>query len=571
MTSTALLSALYWDITARDGAVHTQGTLISDVSPDTRENLLLILQLFGSVTTLSTKQRLAGHLFAYEKHFLEPLIIFVADDSGSTILEIVKFISGQMAHIPGILVVLSPEDSDYLYQLGVNKVVAKRITLSDVQKIATSAFKLRHILHHRTEEVKGLVGLVKNELIPLGSRFPFAYSEVECKSQMVEPIYPRRLSAPSLAPHPSAASSFIRSPPARPHHDLYHQPPSIPHIALNVPENRAALVRNQIGDWNFDAQELSYDELLFAAFLIIKHAFSTKHVAPYVISDDRLLSFLFVIRNCYHKNPYHNFRHAVDVIQATFHFLLSIGALPQLAESSRARNKFPNKLVPPIEALALLIGALGHDAGHPGVTNAFLVSMHAPLAKLYHDRSVLEFYHSSTLVHILWNMWPEFVKEEPLRDLIIVSVLATDMGMHFDYMDRLQSAIAKIEEQNGRRASAPSASVSSPTEITTLLCCALMKCADISNVARKLDISLRWGAVLADEFSVIGELETEYGLQNQVLTEKRKGALEEGQIFFVQTYALPLFTAICKIFPKLRYTLEQIDENTLAWQERMAM
>ena len=45
-------------------------------------------------------------------------------------------------------------------------------------------------------------------------------------------------------------------------------------------------------------------------------------------------------------------------------------------------------LVHPEQALGLLVSALGHDVGHPGVNNPLLVRLNAPLAQLYNDISV---------------------------------------------------------------------------------------------------------------------------------------------------------------------------------------
>lgn len=42
----------------------------------------------------------------------------------------------------------------------------------------------------------------------------------------------------------------------------------------------------------------------------------------------------------------------------------------------------------------MCIAALGHDVGHPGVSNAFLVSTNQSLALVYNDNAVLENYHA---------------------------------------------------------------------------------------------------------------------------------------------------------------------------------
>ena len=65
-----------------------------------------------------------------------------------------------------------------------------------------------------------------------------------------------------------------------------------------------------------------------------------------------------------------------------------------------------------------------------------------------------------------------------MRQLMISSILATDMGLHFDYMKRLGFLQEKLHENggtdgwNGRLIE----------EHRTLACGLLIKCADISNV-----------------------------------------------------------------------------------------
>jgi hypothetical protein len=97
-----------------------------------------------------------------------------------------------------------------------------------------------------------------------------------------------------------------------------------------------------------------------------------------------MIVYLLASRTAYNEFvKYHNFRHVVDVLQALFHFLVRIGILLPypFVSSSTSIPKFPiAQLLKPFDALTLLISAIGHDVGHPGVNNAFLVALNAPLA-----------------------------------------------------------------------------------------------------------------------------------------------------------------------------------------------
>ena len=201
-------------------------------------------------------------------------------------------------------------------------------------------------------------------------------------------------------------------------------------------------------------------------------------------SADQLHSFLIACRAAYNTFvPYHNFRHVVDVLQATFHFLVRIGALPPYPTANGSPAIPPAKspialLLCPFEALTLLITAIGHDVGHPGVNNGFLVRLNAPLAQLYNDRSVLESFHCAAYSQILRRYWPSAFGDCRMRSLMISSILATDMGLHFDYMKKLGDLQNRLHESDntgswdGRMID----------EQKALACALLIKCADISNV-----------------------------------------------------------------------------------------
>ena len=181
---------------------------------------------------------------------------------------------------------------------------------------------------------------------------------------------------------------------------------------------------------------------------------------------------------------YHNFRHVVDVLQAVFYFLLQLGTLPPYLTESvtpNANNPFSPiaAILKPFDALTLLISAIGHDVGHPGVNNAFLVALRAPLAQLYNDNSVLEAFHCAAYSQILRRYWSVAFEDNDLRRLLIKSILATDMGVHFKYMSDLGNLQEKLHHNKGTDGWSPQVL----EEYKTLACGLLIKCADISNVA----------------------------------------------------------------------------------------
>lgn len=342
---------------------------------------------------------------------------------------------------------------------------------------------------------------------------------------------------------------------------------------FNLPRARISKVGNLIGSWNFHAHELNNDELLFAAYAMIKHGFTLPAVDNIRITDVALLKFLLILRDSYRpSNPYHNFRHAIDVLQATFYFLLKLNSLPAypVTEASSSTAATLSTILTPVEALTTLVVAIGHDVAHPGVTNLFLTNSKAPLAEVFEYNSILESYHSAVFTEILNNYWPE-TQHVPVCKLIVQSVLATDMARHFDYMKEISRF---TEKENLPR----------DEQYRMLVCCLLIKCADISNVARRLDISSRWGIVLSKEFAEVEALELALGLKEKSPASDEKinlhdyvfdnhmpipvdklSALAKGQIYFINTFAKPLFTAVSELLPQLQYTLAILKENEATW------
>ena len=197
-----------------------------------------------------------------------------------------------------------------------------------------------------------------------------------------------------------------------------------------------------------------------------------------------MIVFLLASRTAYNEFVlYHNFRHVTDVLQALFYFLVRIGTLPPYpldgAQAEPSAQSPIAQLLKPFDALTLLISAIGHDVGHPGVNNAFLVALNAPLAQLYNDRSVLESFHCAAYSQILRRYWPKAFSDAAMRKLMINSILATDMGLHFKYMSDLGNLQEKVAHDKGIT---DGWSVKIREEHKDLTCGLLIKCADISNV-----------------------------------------------------------------------------------------
>jgi hypothetical protein len=89
----------------------------------------------------------------------------------------------------------------------------------------------------------------------------------------------------------------------------------------------------------------------------------------------------------YRENHYHNFRHALDVLQATSCYLVAAGMIPRvliLLGSSGQKWKPESRERGPLvscldndDLFTIYLAAIGHDVGHPGFTNNFMVNMNS--------------------------------------------------------------------------------------------------------------------------------------------------------------------------------------------------
>jgi 3',5'-cyclic-nucleotide phosphodiesterase len=288
---------------------------------------------------------------------------------------------------------------------------------------------------------------------------------------------------------------------------------------------------------------------------------------------------------------YHNFRHVVDVLQAVFHFLVQLGTLPPYPKITLQQSRTAAilaSILKPFDALVLLVSAVGHDVGHPGVNNAFLVSLNAPLAQLYNDRSVLESFHCAAYSQILRRHWPSVFKDTNMRRLMINIILATDMGLHFKYMGDL----SKLQEVLSKDSQAMKTwNDKSQEENRDLLCGLLIKCADISNVvsshivdinyismancfqARVFPVAHQWANILTDEFANQGTMEEELGIPTCLFggppTPGDIIKLGESQIGFMSVFARPLFEGVASVLPAMSYTVDELERNRLLWEKRI--
>nr|XP_018264117.1 uncharacterized protein I303_03997 [Kwoniella dejecticola CBS 10117]OBR86275.1 hypothetical protein I303_03997 [Kwoniella dejecticola CBS 10117] len=363
--------------------------------------------------------------------------------------------------------------------------------------------------------------------------------------------------------------------------------------ALSAPltqEHRERLVHD-LSTWNFKPHNLPEGDLFRVACLMFESILSSEGIQELNIQRDQMNRLLFAIRAIYHApNPYHNYVHAIDVLQATYMFLAQIGVAPPFSymrdwtpEKPAWRRTDPSdreisvgtrrarEVMRPQDVLGVLIAAMGHDVGHPGLSNAFMKNARVPLSQVYDDKSVLENMHCMLIVQLLRKHGFGFLIEGPqlsaihrldqkgFRRVLYSTVLATDMSLHFAWIQRLKDFDEGLREGE----------VGEDEYDRVMICQALIKCADISNPTRPIDVSQHWSSVLLEEWAKQASLESDLDLPVSVVASADAALQAKGQIGFIDLFTLPLFEAVSEALPELQVYADSCADNRDVWQRRL--
>ncbi|BFI40333.1 protein MpCAPE [Marchantia polymorpha subsp. ruderalis] len=356
-----------------------------------------------------------------------------------------------------------------------------------------------------------------------------------------------------------------------------------------------------INSWTFDIFQLDDDSLPKMVEKIFRELGLFDNF-PLDVKKVRAFTNAMVMR--YQPNPYHNFRHACDVLHAVYLILTLVDGRKKLSH---------------LEVFALALAALCHDVDHPGLTNAFLVATYDPLALRYNDRAVLESHHAATCFITMrgndsLNLLAGLSEEEQrhMRKLMIVLILATDMGEHARILrevgERVQdlrpfeqspfytppgclSPILRDAESSssgnttaGAKSSdappspkrlpdkvyknplSPSPPIQSTSDVM-LLIQLIIKCADISNVVKPFFLSKRWAALLLLEWFRQGEIEKQLGLPiSKFMDREDPSTLMAMTCGCIDYIAKPMYEVMTKLLPRMHENvLVNLNLNRQMW------
>ena len=289
---------------------------------------------------------------------------------------------------------------------------------------------------------------------------------------------------------------------------------------------------------------------------VILEAFGLKD--DKIINVNKLDNFLNTVSSQYLMTTlYHNNMHGADVTQTICLFFLN----------SNAEKMFETTV---LDLLSIFIAALGHDIGHPGLTNNFHINASTELAITYNDSSCLENFHCCKLFSILkkdeTNIFEKLSISDykDIRKRMISEILSTDMFYHKKVMSMIQTKLPQIKNDKFEFISDDKESKKAEQQ------CILdffIHSADLAHNTKLFDVSLKWVELLSEEFWLQGDKEKSMGLTVSFLCDRKDTNVPSSQVNFIRGFIIPTFEVLVNIFPTLSYTVENANRNMNEWQK----
>ena len=286
-----------------------------------------------------------------------------------------------------------------------------------------------------------------------------------------------------------------------------------------------------------------------------------------IISVKKLESFLTSVSNEYFETTlYHNSMHGTDVTH-TLSFFFLYSNIEEICQTNI------------LDILGMFISALGHDIGHPGLTNNYHINANSELAATYNDISCLENFHTSLLFKVLKkdenNIFEKINVQnyKTIRKRMISQILATDMANHGKSMSIIKSKIdaykLNLEEDKSKKNKFVLLSGNEKTKFDEQqsLLNFLIHSADLAHNTKEFKISLKWVELLSEEFWLQGDKEKASGLPISFLCDRTKYDIPSSQVGFIRGFVITTYDCLVTMFPTLKYTIDHAENNVKEWQK----
>lgn len=280
------------------------------------------------------------------------------------------------------------------------------------------------------------------------------------------------------------------------------------------------------------------------------------------ISFGTLLRFIAAVSDQYHHVPFHDFNHAVDVVQMIY-MIIKVG---------RLYSNFTK-----LELLAILVAGICHDIGHHGKSSHLQQKMSVPFSILFKDQPIMETFHCSTAIHtigkpgcnILASMDPNQIHE--FWVLFIDAILATEES-------QAKKIVRDVEEAIGNDSVMSLENSQQKAKLLRII----LKAGDFCDTTKPFDISTTWSTVLAEDFLQSEEsekIETQgvklsagkpSVMQSSIKSSKAINQVMEAakaKIEALKDYAHPIFQILSRAVPLVSFIETAFTNNIKQWDE----
>ncbi|XP_077203456.1 high affinity cAMP-specific and IBMX-insensitive 3',5'-cyclic phosphodiesterase 8B isoform X2 [Paroedura picta] len=343
----------------------------------------------------------------------------------------------------------------------------------------------------------------------------------------------------------------------------HHGHLSVPVTISDVPPCIARLLENE-ESWDFNIFELEAVTHKKPLVYLGMKIFARFGVCESLnCSEATLRAWFQVIEANYHSsNSYHNSTHAADVLHATAFFL----------GKDRVKGSLDH-----LDIIAALIAATVHDVDHPGRTNSFLCNASSELAVLYNDTAVLESHHTALAFQLTakdnkCNIFKNLNRNHyrTLRQAIIDMVLATEMTKHFEHVNKFVNSIIKPSEESNSNSEGSdcdcTTNLKNFPDNQTLIKRMMIKCADVANPCRPLELCIEWAGRISEEYFAQTDEEKRQGLPVVMpVFDRNTCSIPKSQISFIDYFIMDMFDA-WDAFAHLPVLMQHLAKNYKHWK-----
>ncbi|GFS22205.1 high affinity cGMP-specific 3',5'-cyclic phosphodiesterase 9A [Elysia marginata] len=258
-------------------------------------------------------------------------------------------------------------------------------------------------------------------------------------------------------------------------------------------------------------------------------------VEEFNINPIVLKRWLLCVQENYRNNPFHNFRHCFCVSQMMYGMIHLCKLWERMATEDLG---------------ILLTAAVCHDLDHPGYNNTYQINARTELAIRYNDISPLENHHCAVAFQILsnpdTNIFANVDKDtfKRIRAGITMLILATDMARHAEIMESFKEKLSSGFNDRNK------------DHLDTLKM-VLIKCCDISNEVRPMEVSEPWVDCLLEEYFNQSDREKMEGLPVAPFMDRDKVTKPTAQIGFIKFVLIPMFETVAKVFTQIDEVMVQ--------------